>query len=94
MTDWQLIEVEHVEWQPDDSGYHVLVHRPGPFTVRVDVMEDEEPIISFTGNADNVRKTLMRWFAAQAAPWISREHAAYIGAEIARAEYIANYKQS
>jgi hypothetical protein len=50
-----------------------------------------EPIQSFIGGSDNVRKAVMRWFDNHAAILkkglgISLEHAAYIGAELERCD--------
>ena len=79
---WQLIQVGKTEWQQDDSGYYTLIHHIKDDTVRLDVMDkDDMPVVSFQGTADNVRKHAMQYMEF----WgLSREHAAYIGAELAR----------
>ena len=106
---WELITVEPTEYRPDDSGLYVLVHRQTQteahkdrsgqrITVRVDVMNaDDEPIISFQGIGEDVRKHLTRWIALDYRHnprRFSLEHAAYIGAEIQRAELDPMFIQS
>ena len=114
MSDWKLIEVtEEPAWQEDTSGVYVVVHRVVTkevhkgiagerITVRVDLMSSngDEPIISWVGKAESVRKAMMQWIGRQSTPdgfyryLLSAEHAAYIGSEIARAEIDPQYHQS
>lgn len=72
-------------------------------SVRVDIMgiddaaDRDEPVMSFVGKADNVRKAVMRYLTSRqnGRTWtISGEHASYIGSEIARAELNEHYVQS
>lgn len=53
----------------------------------------DQPAVSFEGTADAVRKNAMRY--AEEHGWnVSLEHAAYIGAELAKAEILgSNYVQ-
>lgn len=81
---WILIQVTDIEWIQDDSGYYTLINWIDVNNVRLDIMRtDDTPVISFQGKAENVRKRIMRF-----ALGISTEHAAYIGAELARAELL------
>ena len=87
---WQLIKVEQTDWIQDDSGYYTLINWIDDNTVRLDVMDvDDMPVVSFQGAASDVRK-----YAAQYAGFwglshdFSIEHAAYIGAELARCELL------
>lgn len=105
---WRLIEVNDVEFTPDDSGVYVIINRvctqqihkeyAGEIVrVRADLMQSgtHEPIVSFIGKADNVRKHLIRFlqehFGGLNHP--SMEHASYIGWELHRAEVDPNYVQ-
>lgn len=85
---WQLIKVKHTDWIPDNSGYYTLINWIDDSTVRLDVMDqDDMPVVSFQGTASDVRKCVIRY----PRPWrcdISLEHAAYIGAELARCELL------
>lgn len=91
-TGWQLIRVDPTEWIQDESGVHVLINwDEQTASVRLDVMATigSEPLVSFAGHADNVRKHAMRWFESRVSQKtsdrVSLEHAAYIGAELERA---------
>jgi hypothetical protein len=103
---WELKTVDDVEWQQDDSGVIVYINWVGitrpeatENEVRLDIMQHGEPLVSFQGIADNVRKAAMRWLqetigAGDYESGISLERAAYIGAEIARAEIMkTEYEQ-
>lgn len=91
---WQLTHVEDVEHTQDDSGVYVYINWVMPDNeARLDIMSESnsEPLASFQGCADNVRKHVMRWFENRAGDGgpvgpISLEHAAYIGAELERAD--------
>ena len=111
-TKWELkVVADDIECVMDNSGIYVSINRiintehskgyiGQRVSVRVDVMTDnDEPVMSFVGKADNVRKAVMAFLdcgdrAVFAAHPISREHASYIGSEIARAENNEHYKQS
>lgn len=94
--EWQLIQVGKTDWIQDNSGYYTLINWIDTDNVRLDVMDkDDTPVISFQGKAEDVRKHIMQDFDQ----WnpsgrekhredISYEHAAYIGAELARAELL------
>ena len=111
---WELIQVTtEPEFQPDDSGVYTVIHRQMVDTgkqglqicVRVDLMsvEGDEPLISFSGPAEAVRKVLMRYLDGQNADGrdkpgcygylLSPEHTSYIGREIQRAATDPNYVQ-
>ena len=74
-------------------------------TVRADLMQggyaddgrtNVEPIMSFEGTASAVRKAVIRFLTGQFTDLrgrFSREHAAYIGYELHRAELTPNYQQ-
>ena len=90
---WELKKVGKLNWVQDDSGYYTYIHSVRIGIVRLDIITtDGEPIISFQGKADDVRKAVMRWFESRisqkAGLGISLEHAAYIGAELAKAELL------
>ena len=103
---WKLKQAEEVDCTIDDSGLYVIINRviekqmhkeyAGEIIlVRVDLMSDKhEPIMSWIGQANNVRKHLIQYireyfgFAA-----ISSEHASYIGWELHRAETDPNFVQ-
>ena len=87
---WELKEVGDTEWIQDNSGYYTLIHYVKDDIVRIDFMrENDTPVISFQGMADNVRKAFMQWIdnriSQKTSYSISCEHASYIGAELARA---------
>lgn len=94
-TNWQLNRVDDIEWAPDKSGVNVLINWDQlTDSVRLDIMaKDVTPLQSFIGDADNVRKAAMRYFADKCRHnWpnskiqISLEHAAYIGSELERCD--------
>ena len=104
----ELEQVKPIDCTMDDSGIYTVIHRVVKTEtheeysgervfVRVDVMNtDNEPIHSFIGDANDVRKTVIRYLEDFNYPLVhrfSREHASYIGYEIARAEADPNYKQ-
>jgi len=83
---WELKKVEHLDWTQDKSGYFTYIHYvKRDDAVRLDVMSDNlEPVISFQGKADNVRKATMRWFNEKSIV-LSLEHASYVGSELTKA---------
>ena len=90
---WKLIKVEHTDWIQDDSGYYTLINWIDDNTVRLDWMDkDDMPVISFQGTASDIRKHLMQLqdtkILRKSGLGISCEHAAYIGAELARCELL------
>ena len=96
---WELKKVGKTDWIQDDSGIYTLInwHHVG---VRLDVMTtDDEPVMSFLGKADDVRKAVIQYMSINTGcggqfrdnnglPTVSLEHAAYIGAELAKAEIL------
>lgn len=99
---WELRAVDDVECTMDDSGVYVVIHRVERaeahkeysgvrILVRADLMasEGDEPIISFIGKANAVRKHLIRYLDRP----LSYEHASYIGYELLRAEVTPGYVQ-
>ena len=101
---WKLIEAMPVETTLDASGVHVVIHRVVTkethkeysgerILVRADLMgDDNEPIVSYIGPAENVRRRLIGYImehgygeGGYAGPGMSLEHASYIGAELYRA---------
>ncbi len=95
MNEWKLIKVNETEWKQDTSGIFTLISYCPDGTVRLDVMTTKyEPVISFQGKAEDVRKVAVRWLPSGYS-WISLEHASYIGSELARAELLkTEYVQS
>jgi hypothetical protein len=104
--EWELREVGDIDCTIDDSGLYVVVDRvPRGCTVevRADLMTDatkcshlktDEPVVSFIGSANNVRKHLIGFIAQNYGyAAISSEHASYIGYELHRAEVTENYVQ-
>lgn len=93
---WQLNRVDPTEWVQDESGVHVLINWDTQTdSVRLDVMGHSfacspVPLVSFAGHADDVRKHAMRWLTDHVKSNngfpVSLEHAAYIGAELERAD--------
>ena len=83
--------VETTETHKEHSGIRV--------SVRVDLMKSgtvkyqAEPIMSFEGTANAVRKALIRFFYTRNRPTVSLEHASYIGYELLRAELTPGYVQ-
>lgn len=87
---WELIKVLKTEWRQDDSKYYSLIAYVGPDHVRLDLMlHIQEPVISFQGQADDVRKAAMQYIDENCCN-ISAEHAAYIGSELAKAAMLKN----
>ncbi len=114
--DWKLNQSEETEYTPDNSGVYTIINkvteveytkgvRTVSKSVRCDIMResDNEPLQSFVGSANAVRKDAIRWISNYACPrvlpndkevnHISTEHASYIGYELARAETIEDYVQ-
>ena len=97
---WELIKVSETEWKQDKPGIFTLISYCPDGTIRLDVMTTEyEPVISFQGTAENVRKCIMQWqdskISQKTGLGISCEHASYIGSELARAELLkTEYVQS
>ena len=101
---WELREVGDIECTLDGSGIYVVIHRVVEklvhkgiageiIRIRADVMTDGgEPLVSFIGRADNVRKAVVRWLNEQCY-FPSLEHASYIGWELHRAETDPNFVQ-
>lgn len=92
---WELIQTSKQEWKQDNSGLYTIINGASTHgkCIRVDVMTlEHDPVVSFQGDATDVRKALMKWLdkriSQKAGLGISIEHAAYIGAEIARAELL------
>ncbi len=106
---WELEQVKPIDCTMDDSGVYTVIHRVVTkethkeysgerVQVRVDVLNvsSNEPIRSFIGNGNDVRKTVVRFIGDFLYPMnhrFSREHVSYIGYEIARAESDSNYVQ-
>ena len=107
---WELRKVDDVDCQLDDSGVHVVINRvvehrvDGDYAadfvkVRADLMSAEgEPIASFIGSANAVRKHLIRFMEEYPSKTanrrkISTEHASYIGYELLRAELTERFIQ-
>lgn len=86
---------------PPDSAYgryegDKITERPKQRChVRVDLMsEHDEPIMSWQGLADDIRKHLIEFiFCQYGAMQISTQHAAYIGYELMRAEMTEGFVQ-
>lgn len=110
MADWQLHEVEEMDCTIDDCGYYVTINRieerqefkdrAATFVkVRADLMAHDHagvvPVVSFQGEANAVRKHLMRYITERYASlgYPSPEHASYIGYELLRAERTERYVQ-
>ena len=85
---WQLITVTDIEWIQDASGYYTLIHYISDGIVRLDYMDkNDNPVISFQGIAENVRKCSVR-YAEKHIQYFSVEHASYIGRELTRVELL------
>lgn len=84
---WQLNNVDDIEYTIDVCGIYVLINwQCQTNTVRLDIMSDNhEPRQSFAGTSDNVRKHAMRWIRWNGYQ-MTLEHAAYIGAELEKAD--------
>lgn len=93
MKKWKLIEVEHIDWKQDKSGFYTLINvvDVGKFAnnvIRVDFMTStHSPAVSFQGSPPDVRKHIARYVESEGLA-LSAEHIAYIGYEIARAEIL------
>ena len=90
---WKLNHVDSIEWIKDTSGIYCLINWDVKTnTVRLDIMSDNhEPLQSFQGDADNVRKHAMRWLSDNVKSnngivSVSLTHAAYIGSELQLAD--------
>jgi len=108
---WQLNRVEDRECTMDDSNVYTVINRVKQtetrkqyantnILIRVDILraEDDEPLQSFVGEANAVRKAVISYIVAMVPVLggngsISAEHASYIGYEIMRAKSDDNYKQ-
>lgn len=106
---WELEQVKPIDCTLDDSGVYTVIHRVvkaethkqyagDRLLIRVDVLDNEggEPIRSFIGNGNDVRKAVIAFMGDCVYPSprrFSQEHASYIGYEIARAEADENYVQ-
>ena len=93
--------IERTETHKGYSGIRVSVRADlmGIVTTEsITTQRPDEPIMSFQGSANAVRKALIR-FLDQTPPWnygikvISLEHTAYIGYELHRAESTPNFVQ-
>ena len=108
-TAWELRTItDDIECTMDDSGIYCTINRVvenqhgkgyigTAVSVRVDIMTDNnEPVMSFVGKADNVRKAVIAFLRLEFTDGLrlSFEHASYIGSEIAKAESNEHYKQS
>lgn len=89
MENWKLQNVDNIEYTPDKSGIYVLINWiVDKESVRLDIMSDNhEPIQSFCGKAENVRKAVMRYLS-DGLNFVSLEHAAYIGNELTKADFM------
>lgn len=90
MNNWQLQRVDNIQWTKDTSGIYCLINWDVKTdTVRLDIMSDNhEPMQSFAGSSDNVRKHVVRYLMTldYVAGFVSLEHAAYIGSELEKAD--------
>ena len=87
---WELIKVNETEWKQDTSGIFTLISYCPDGTIRLDVMTTKyEPVISFQGKAENVRKMAVRYLAENYyADGFSHEHSSYIGEQLAKADLL------
>ena len=95
MNEWNINIVDDTEFRQCPSGIYCLIYwQLQTSNVRIDLMSDKhEPIQSFVGSAENVRKHTMR-FLAEHVPDVSLEHAAYIGSQLQLADVLRiDYKQ-
>jgi len=104
---WKLIKAMPIKATMDNSGVHVVIHRmriqateEGLACVRADLMDSDEPIVSYIGPAENVRKRLIGYIVDHGSGYdwrtgmgMSLEHASYIGAELYRASIDPAYCQ-
>ena len=83
---WQLNRIEAD--QPcvlDNSGIYAAIHYIAGGIIRIDLMDnDNNPVQSFSGKADNVRKVFCDYLD-QNRYALSYQHISYIGQEIAKA---------
>ena len=90
---WRLVDVPDMAWIEDTCGVYAIINWILPADiVRLDILSSDYaeskfnmPIISFQGTTDNVRKHTMDWLAKYV-PTFDLAHAAYIGAELERAD--------
>jgi hypothetical protein len=100
---WKLNQVEPTECTLDNSGVYTIISRCSALSgqqIRLDIMSsDDEPLQSFIGDGNDVRKAVIDWIdnyylaSDPVTGNISTEHASYIGYEIARAMADENYVQ-
>lgn len=105
MKNWELIEAEPIECTLDDSGIYTVINRiksdkvhkgypDNRIFVRCDIMTtDDEPLVSFQGSENDVRKHVIRWIKEDTWRRISTEHASYIGRGLFRAVHDFHYIQ-
>lgn len=103
--EWELKEVGDIDCTMDDSGLYVVINRVvgsameptnrDIIRVRADLMaSDNEPIMSWIGSANNIRKHMIQYIRENYGyAVISSEHASYIGYELLRAETDPQYVQ-
>lgn len=92
-NDWQLTNVDDIAWTSDNSGVYCLINwQVQTDTVRIDFMTENthNPIISFAGKSDNVRKAVGIWIDSRISQktimQFSAAHIAYIGSELQKAD--------
>lgn len=90
---WQLQNVDHIDWTSDNSGVYCLIYwQVKTNTVRIDFLssDNNDPIISFAGESDNVRKAVGIWIdsriSQKTSDKFSAAHIAYIGSELQKAD--------
>ena len=95
---WRLQNVDDIAWEPDRSGVYCLINwQVQTNTVRLDIMSDKhEPLQSFAGESDNVRKATLNWMSdniydtrpgfSGKITGVSLTHAGYIGSELQKAD--------
>jgi len=99
---WELKTVSDRPWKQDNSGVYVLIYwRPNECDCRLDVMTvSDEPIISFAGPTEAVRKAFCDWAENESvlavvgesealSGVLSFEHLTYIGKELSRCHRMA-----
>lgn len=99
---WELIECEDMPCTIDNSGIYTVISRVKAMSgrlqiilIRVDILSSaDNPLVSFQGEANAVRKSVIAWITLHAIMPISTEHASYIGYEIMRARSEENYIQA
>lgn len=83
---WELITVNEIDCTMDNSGIYTVINRTPNNDIRLDIMTtDHEPVQSFAGTANNIRKHVVKWLFDHCII-ISSEHSSYIGYELARAQ--------